>query len=107
MSPIEQVIVTAIITALVASVGTGFGIYMGLSNRLSVLETLMTDLRADVEKHNSVVERVYKLESDNNTLWKRMDEVRGDVADIKREHYGYVGNHRYEHNNGHGGGGNG
>lgn len=25
----------------------------------------------------------------------------------EREHYGYVGNHRYEHNNGHGGGGNG
>lgn len=107
MTPLESIIVTAVITAIVSTVGTGSVLYFTLSNRLSVLETLMTDLRADVEKHNSVVERVYKLESDNNTLWKRMDEVRGDVADIKREHYGYVGNHRYEHNNGHRGGGNG
>ena len=86
MSPIEQVIVTAIITALVASVGTGVGIYMGLSNRLSVLETLMTDLRADVEKHNSVVERVYKLESSDSTQWRRIDETADKLDKLEREH---------------------
>ena len=107
MTPLESIIVTAVITAIVSTVGTGSVLYFTLSNRLSVLETLMTETRADVTKHNNLVERVYKLESNNSTLWKRMDEVRGDVADIKREHYGYVGNHRYEHDNGHGGGGNG
>ncbi len=72
-----------ILTAVIA-----FGAsYAAFSSRLSHLETLIADsqklyetriddLRRDVEKHNSVVERTFKLESDMTTAFKRIDELK-------------------------------
>ena len=51
------------------------GVYVAISNRLSVLETKMDGLSSKVEKHNSVIERTYKLETDAATAWKRHDEL--------------------------------
>ena len=51
------------------------GTYVAISNRLSVLETKMDGLSTKVEKHNSVIERTYKLETDAATAWKRHDEL--------------------------------
>lgn len=58
-------------SAVLAACGT----YVAISNRLSVLETKMDGLSTKVEKHNSVVERTYKLETDAATAWKRHDEL--------------------------------
>jgi cell division protein FtsB len=40
-----------------------------------------------VEKHNQIIERVYKLESDNVTAFKRIDELkaRDDKLEQKME----------------------
>lgn len=48
-----------IVTALVAAGGT----YAAVSAKLARLETAIADLRRDVEKHNSVMERTYGLEA--------------------------------------------
>ena len=58
---------------------TGLGVYVGMSNQLAVLRTEMRALTKQVEKHNSTVERTYKLESDTGTMWKRIDELRDEV----------------------------
>ena len=56
------------ITPYVGSVVTiviAFGAFYGLvSANMAKLETLITDLRRDVEKHNSMIERTYALEAD-------------------------------------------
>lgn len=60
-----------IVTVLIA-VGS---VYAAISSRLAKLETMITDLRRDVEKHNSVIERTYNLEAD-------MREVKTEVANL-------------------------
>ena len=69
-----------IVTILIA-----FGGFYGMvSASLAKLETLIADLRRDVEKHNSVIERTYALEADVrevktevDNLSRRIDELRG------------------------------
>ena len=61
-----------IATVLIAFGGT----YAMMSSRLAKLETLIVDLRRDVERHNNVVERTHKLEADLNTAFKRIDELK-------------------------------
>lgn len=63
--------VGSVITLVVA-----FGAFYGLvSANMAKLETLITDLRRDVEKHNQVIERTYALEAD-------MKAVQTDIANI-------------------------
>lgn len=71
MSTLVVPIASAVMSAVLAACGT----YVAISNRLSVLETKMDCLSTKVEKHNSVVERTYKLETDAATAWKRHDEL--------------------------------
>lgn len=50
--------------------------YAAISSRLTKLETLIGELRRDVEKHNGVIERTYGLEAD-------MKAVQVDMSHIK------------------------
>lgn len=43
------------------------------------------ELEKKVDKHNQVVERFLLLERDEETQWKRIDELRGDMEEIKKE----------------------
>lgn len=58
---------------------TGLGVYVGMSNQIAVIKTELMNLTKQVEKHNSTVERTYKLESDTSTMWRRLDELRAEV----------------------------
>lgn len=79
--------VTALIvpalSALLSAASVAGGVYVAISNRLSVLETKMDALSDKVEKHNSVIERTYKLETDAATAWKRHDELAGRVERLE------------------------
>lgn len=79
--------VTALIvpalSALVSAASVAGGVYVAISNRLSVLETKMDALSDKVEKHNSVIERTYKLETDAATAWKRHDELADRVERLE------------------------
>ncbi len=61
-----------VITILIAAIG----FYGMVSTRLARTEQHIADLANDVEKHNSVIERTFKLESDVNTAFKRIDELK-------------------------------
>ena len=50
--------------------------YAAISSSLTKLETLIGELRRDVEKHNGVIERTYGLEAD-------MKAVQVEVSTIK------------------------
>lgn len=64
-------IASGIISALVATIG----VYVAMTNRLTRLETLMEQLKDEVEKHNQMVERTYKLESDSAALTARVERL--------------------------------
>ena len=71
MSTLVIPIASAVMSAVLAACGT----YVAISNRLSVLETKMDGLATKVQRHNSVVGRTDKLETDAATAWKRHDEL--------------------------------
>lgn len=70
-------------SALLSAASVAGGVYVAISNRLSVLETKMDALSDKVEKHNSVIERTYKLETDAATAWKRHDELADRVERLE------------------------
>lgn len=79
----EQLI-TPILTSIIATaVTTGFATYVAMSNRMTKLETLIDHLTKTVEKHNEVVERTFKLESDLHTAFKHIDLMRDEIKDVK------------------------
>lgn len=77
-----------IITAILALVGTVIGSIAGImtANKLTVYR--IDELEKKVEKHNSVIERVALMERDNATQWKRIDELKQDLDEIKKVVYG-------------------
>lgn len=73
MEPFIGPAVSGVISALLAA----FGVYVAITNRLTKLETLIADLRTDVERHNNFVERTYKLEQDVTNIYHRVDRIEG------------------------------
>ena len=71
--------IAPMVTALIAAGGT----YAAVSAKLARLEQSITDLRRNVEKHNQVIERTFKLESDTATAFHRIDELRDDLHELK------------------------
>lgn len=61
-----------IVTVIIA-VG---GVYAAIASRLTRLETMITTLTRQTEKHNNVIERVYKLETEVENLYHRYDELK-------------------------------
>ena len=52
-------------------------------DRLVRLETKVDMLCEDVQKHNNLVERTYKVESDLNTAFKHIDQQRGRIERLE------------------------
>lgn len=74
---------TEIIVALVAAVGTAAGSLGGIliSNRLATYR--IGKLEEKVDRHNRVIERVYKLEESAASAHKRIDELHVDIDKIR------------------------
>lgn len=71
MTELFQILIPAIfgaIPAIIIAINT---------NRLIAYR--VDELTKKVEKHNQVVERTFKLESDTATLFKKQDELREDM----------------------------
>ena len=75
--------IPALASGAVSAALAAFGCYVALTNRLTKLETLIENLAKTVEKHNEVVERTFKLESDLRTAFKHIDLMRDELKDVK------------------------
>lgn len=80
-----EVFIAPIASGIIGAIISAFGVYVAITNRLTRLETLISQLREDVEKHNQMVERTYKLEADSATSWKRYDELSGRVERLESQ----------------------
>lgn len=80
--------ISPLVTAVIAIVGA----YVAMKNannakfeelRVQNAEqmAMLKALKEQVEKHNNVIERTFKLESDVNTAFKRIDELK--EADLR------------------------
>lgn len=74
---------TTLIGPVLTAVITGGGVYAAITNRLTRLETLIENLRAEVERHNRVVERTYQLESNQGSIFHQLDEIKGEIKEMK------------------------
>lgn len=68
---------TALLTAL--------GVYISMTKQVTTIEVEIRNLTRQVEKHNSVVERTYNLETKTETAFMRIDELRGDLKSLRAE----------------------
>lgn len=65
-------IIAILISAGISAIFTGIGVYVSISNRIAIIETKIDNLSERVEKHNSVIERTYILET-------KMQHLEGEV----------------------------
>ena len=74
---------SSIISALIALVGSLLGTLGGImvSNKLTAYR--LEQLEKKVDKHNNVLERVALMEQNEKTIWKRVDELRNEVHEMK------------------------
>ena len=63
-----EVFIAPIISAIFSAFISAFSVYVAITNRLTKTETMIEQLRSDVERHNHMVERTYALEARVSTL---------------------------------------
>lgn len=68
---------TEIIVAILALIGTLASAFLGGLMSSNVIKTRLDALEKKVDKHNNLIERMYKVEG-------RVDELCHDVEDLKR-----------------------
>lgn len=59
MTQLISILASAGISALLTSIG----VYVSITNRISIIETKIDTLKEQVEKHNKIVERTFVLEA--------------------------------------------
>lgn len=74
-----------IIVACLSLAGTLIGSIVGILTFNKLVTYRIEQLERTVNKHNAVVERVALLEQDNSTQWKRIDDLRTDLEEVKKE----------------------
>ena len=74
-----------IIVAVLALIGTIIGATTASNKTQALLGYRLDQLEAKVEKHNQVVERTVVLERDMKTAFNRIDEIRNDVKELRKE----------------------
>lgn len=65
-----------VLVAILGMVGTGFGSMLGVVAASKLTQYRLKQLEEKVNKHNSIIERTYKLEGE-------VTECQHDIRDIK------------------------
>lgn len=76
-----------VLVSILSLTGTLIGSVVGILTANKLTNYRIQELEKKVDKHNSVVERVAILEQNENTQWKRIDEMKADVETVKKEVY--------------------
>lgn len=68
-----------IVTIILAIVG----VYAAFSTRITKLETLIEIMQKQLAEDQEQKKHIYKLESDLNTAWLKIDALREDIDRLK------------------------
>lgn len=77
-----------IITSLIGIIPTIVVAVFSIVSNNAIVKVKIEELEKKVDKHNQIVERTYKLESDVKTAFTKIDEERGRIErleDLKME----------------------
>ena len=74
-----ETVTVALISGLAVAIPSMIATYFSQKNNQSLIEYKLKELEEKVDKHNSVVERTFKLENDVKTAFKRIDDIRDDL----------------------------
>lgn len=74
-----------IIIAILSLCGTLFGSLAGILTANKLTNFRIEALEKKVEKHNNLMERVALNERDDETQWKRIDELRAELEEMRKE----------------------
>ena len=74
-----------IIVGVLSLIGTLVGSLGGILAANKLTNYRISELEKQVEKHQNLMERVALIESSQNTSWKRIDEMRAAIEDLKKE----------------------
>ena len=75
----------AIIIAVLSLLGTCTGSIAGIMTANRLVNYRIESLEKKMDKHNGILERFVILERDEDTQWKRIDEMRTDIETLKEE----------------------
>lgn len=75
---------SAIIVGVLAFFGTALTSWATINKVIAVLEEKISYLQYAVNKHNQVIERTYRLESEVESALTHIDELRVDVHDLMK-----------------------
>ena len=63
--------IAPVLSGLITALISGFSVYVTMEKKIAVIETKIDNLRDEVNKHNSVVERTFRLEEQVKTLFNK------------------------------------
>lgn len=76
-----------IIAELISSGGTVLVALIAIISNNRVIKVKLEELEKKQDKHNQVIERTYKLESDMATAWKRYDEMAERIERVESRQF--------------------
>ncbi len=75
-----------IIVALVSLIGTLFGSFGGILAANKLVNYRLQQLEKKVEKHNQVIERVYKLEKNEALMKEEIHHAEDEIERLAKYH---------------------
>ncbi|MFV0239161.1 MAG: hypothetical protein ACK5H4_03850 [Lacrimispora sphenoides] len=74
---------TEIMVALISLAGSGVGAFVGILASAKLTNYRLEQLEKKVDKHNTVIERTYKLEEGQAVIQEQIKVVNHRVADLE------------------------
>lgn len=74
-----------IIVALIGIIPAVFVAVVSIISNNQIVKVKIEELTKKVEKHNQIVERTYKLESDVKTAFNKLDEERARIERLENK----------------------
>ena len=75
---------SAIIVGILAFFGTALTSWATINKVVAVIKEKISNLQNAVNKHNQVIERTYRLESEVGNALTNIEELRVDVHDLMK-----------------------
>ena len=72
------------VTIVIPLIGTGIGSVAGIVASARMTTYKIEQIEKKIDDYNDVKERITILEKEDATQWRRIDEIKDDVEDLKR-----------------------
>ena len=75
-----------VIAALIGLLGSAIGSIIGIITSAKLTEYRLKQLEAKVEKHNNLIERVFRLEGRTDVQEQEISDAKRRLDDLERRH---------------------